>query len=254
MGRQDWLVIDSYQATEEYIRSQSRAARVLVVDDLCALAAYDCDMIVNPAMAASEMLYDRKSTAKVLLGADYALIRAEFRTAGIAVRSGSRLSIMFGGSDPTGLTGRCAEILHEAVPVSQIRLIVGPANVYTDGLMTLAQKLERLEVCVSPESVAQALSGSDLVITAAGGTVGEVASMGLPALVLVVYDNQAAALRGCPYPVIDSRGGLPADLGGRIRALMADPAERQRLAETAHRSVDGKGSQRILEAMKNAHV
>ncbi len=249
MSRRDWLVIDSYQATEDYIRAQNRAARVAVVDDLCALEAYDCDLIINAAMAASDMPYGRKSGAKLLLGADYALIREEFHPHRRPAEPGSFVSIMFGGSDPTALTEACAKILHEALPASRIRLIAGPANRHTESLTAFAQKLERVEVFVSPESVAQVLSGSDLVITAAGGSVGEVAAMGLPGLVLVVYDNQAAALKACPYPVIDARTGLPADLGDRVKALMDDPARRADIAIKAHSIVDGKGPQRIVEAM-----
>ena len=74
--------------------------------------------------------------------------------------------------------------------------------------------------------------------------------MGLPALVLVVYDNQAAALKACPFPVIDARGGLPGDLGERVRTLINDPTCLAEIARDAHAAVDGLGPQRILEAMK----
>ncbi len=250
LTRDDWLLIDSYAATADYIALQKNAARVAVIDDLNALDRFDCDLLINPAQAARPVDYERKTRARLLLGADYALIRREFIAAGSA-ESGTAITIMFGGSDPTQLTARCAEAIQAALPEADIRLIAGPANQHTDDLIRLAQKSDRIRLFISPDSVADVLVNSALVITAAGGSVGEVAAMGLPALVLVVYDNQAAALKACPFPVIDARNGLPDDLGAHVRALVDDPAGRARIARKAHAVVDGLGPKRIVEAMRN---
>ncbi|MFT4074633.1 MAG: UDP-2,4-diacetamido-2,4,6-trideoxy-beta-L-altropyranose hydrolase [Asticcacaulis sp.] len=248
--RQDWLLIDSYAATEDYITLQKNAVRVAVIDDLNALAHFDCDLIVNPAQAARTIDYERKTRAKLLLGADYALIRREFSEPPVSPRSGA-ITLMFGGSDPMQLSGRCAEAVHIALSDTSIRIIAGPANRHGESLMALSRTNTSIEVFSSPARVADVLAGSDLVITAAGGSVGEVAAMGLPALVLVVYDNQAAALKACPFPVIDARHGLPGDLGARVKALMNDPDHRAEIARRAHAVVDGLGPERILEAMRH---
>ncbi len=248
LTREDWLLIDSYAASEDYISLQKKAARVAVIDDLNALERFNCDMLINPAQAARPVEYERKTKARLLLGADYALIRSEFLEAGSAC--GTAITIMFGGSDPTQLTARCAEAIRAALPDIDIRLIAGPANQHTDDLVRLAQNREHIQVFASPERVADVLTGSALVITAAGGSVGEVAAMGLPALVLVVYDNQAAALKACLFPVIDARAGLPEDLGTRVRALMDDPVARADIARQAHAVVDGLGPKRIVEALR----
>jgi UDP-2,4-diacetamido-2,4,6-trideoxy-beta-L-altropyranose hydrolase len=250
LTRDDWLLIDSYAATEDYIALQKNAVRVAVIDDLNALDRFDCDLLINPAQAVRPVDYERKTPARLLLGADYALIRKEF-SARSAVPESDVITIMFGGSDPMQLTGHCAEITHEALPDAQIRIIAGPANQHTDNLLALARKVDHIRLSVSPDSVVDVLAGSQLVITAAGGSVGEVAAIGLPALVLVVYDNQAAALKACPYPVIDARSGLPEDLGARVKALMDDAAGRAAMALRARAVVDGRGPERIVEIMKH---
>ncbi len=250
-ARNDWLLIDSYQATEDYVALQKNAVRVAVLDDLGALDRFDCDLIINPAQAARAVDYERKSRARLALGAGYALIRREFTQSYPAQNDAPFITVMFGGSDPTQLTGRCAQNLHDALPDVLIQIIAGPANVHKDALTGLERKLDRLRVFTSPDSVARVLAGSQLVITAAGGSVGEVAAMGLPALVLVVYDNQAAALKACPYPVIDARSGLPEDLGARVKALMDDAARRTAMALKAQTEVDGRGAERIVEIMKH---
>ncbi len=247
LTRQDWLIVDSYQADEAFIRTLSNGTQVAVIDDMAALERYDCDLIINPAEAAHDFNYRRKSDAKLLLGADYALIRSEFREAQTKTLAQPTIAIMFGGSDPAGLTGQCAQLIQAVLPDVTIRLIAGPANRRLDELKAMAS--ERIEVHASPDSVADVLAGCDLVITAAGGSVGEVAALALPALVLVVYDNQVAALKACPYPVIDARNGLPADLGDRVKALMADPQARATIAKSAHALVDGWGPARIVEVL-----
>lgn len=251
LTREDWLLIDSYAATEDYISFQKKAARVAVIDDLNALEQFDCDLLINPAQAARPVEYERKTRAKLLLGPDYALIREEFHRWRLPADGQPFVSVMFGGSDPKGLTEETVKSLDASLPKDvTIRVIAGPANQHLDSLRKLATGLPRMQLHESPESVAQILYGSDLVITAAGGSVGEVAAMELPALVLVVYDNQAAVLKACPFPVIDARNGLPSDLASQVRELLNDKDRRKAIAEAASKIVDGEGPVRIVEALR----
>lgn len=246
----DWLLIDSYKADADYIRILSNLARAAVMDDLNALERYDCALIINPALAADAGRYREKSSARLLLGADYALIRREF-TQPHPSTDEPFVAVLFGGSDPNRLTGRSAQMLSDALPGVTVKMIAGPAHIHTDELRALAQTRPEIQLFVDPPSVAEVLSGAALVVTAAGGSVGEMAAMGLPALALVIYDNQSAALEQCPYPVIDIRKGLPDDLGVRARALYDDPALRACIARSAHALVDGKGAARVVEVMKS---
>ena len=246
----DWLLIDSYQATADYVAVLHRAAHVAVIDDLAALPRYDCDLIVNPAQSASQSTYRARTPAKLLLGAPYALIRREFRA--VSPVSGRSVGVMFGGSDPRRLTAGCALMLRAALPDLTLKIIAGPAHLHTDELRALSEADARMELHIDPPSVAQVLAGCRLVLTAAGGSVGEMAAMGVCALVLVLYDNQKAALEQCPFPVLDARQALPADVGARAKALLDDPAKLKTIAEAAHKVVDGKGAQRIVEAMFGA--
>ena len=247
---EDWLVIDSYAATADYVAALHGCAHVAVIDDLAALARYDCDLIVNPAQAASHSTYRARTSAKLLLGAPYALIRREFRVAHAG--SGPAVGVMFGGSDPRQLTGGCAARLRTAMPGMPLKIIAGPAHIHTDALRAMAAADPLLDLHIDPPSVAGVLAGCSLVVTAAGGSIGEMAAMGLAALVLVLYDNQQAALEQCPFRVIEARGDLPADLGARARVMVDDAAGLKAIADKAHKVVDGKGAQRIVEAMFGA--
>ncbi len=250
LRQSDALLIDSYKVDVNYISALNKLACVAIMDDLNALGRYDCALIVNPALAADAALYRQKSQARLLLGADYALIRREF-TQILPSTDEPFVAILFGGSDPNRLAGRTAQMLNDALAGVTVKVIAGPAHVHTDELRTLEQARSAIKLFIDPPSVAEVLSGASLVITAAGGSVGEMAALGLPALALVVYDNQAAALEQCPYPVIDIRDGLPDDLGWKAKALYDNPDVRVEIARSAHALVDGKGAARVLEAMKH---
>ena len=246
----DWLLVDSYAATAGYIADLHKVSRVAVIDDLAALDHYDCDLIINAAQSASASTYRARSQAELLLGAPYALIRREFRDVPKAV--GGAVGIMFGGSDPRRLTGGCAALLRAAMPDRHLVIVAGPAHLYTDELRAMAAADPLIALHIDPPSVSGVLAGCDLVLTAAGGSVGEMAAMGVAALVLVLYDNQKAALEQCPFPVIDARSDLPADLGAHAKALVDDPAQLKLIASAAHKVVDGKGAQRIVEVLFSA--
>ena len=248
----DWLLVDSYEATSEYLAALHRFARVAVIDDLNTFDRFDCDIVINAAMSASRDAYTSKSTARLLLGAKYALIRREFLTRTITKNPERSVVVMFGGSDPTGLSSQVAERLLEALPDVSISVVLGPAGTQSWPLSKLFSRPRRLKIYSAPAKVSKVLRNAGLVVTAAGGSVGEVAAMRLPALVLVAYDNQAAALQACPYPIIDVRQGLPDDLEAQVKALFDDTARRKAIAAAAHKIVDGKGAKRIVEAMFGA--
>jgi len=249
LGADDWLLADSYRFTPQALVLLHRRCHLAFIDDLKAFDRYDCDVLINAAMAAVPEDYAGQTQARLLLGPPHALIRREFRQTYPPTDRKPSVSIMFGGSDPTGLTASAIRLLHNALPEVMLKVIAGPANTTIGQLKDLARDLPEVRLFVDPPSVAAVLAYSDLVITAAGGSVGEVAALALPALALVVVDNQAAAFDGCPYPVLDARGGLPDGLAERVQALLDDPVRRQRIAQNAHGIVDGLGPRRIVEAM-----
>lgn len=247
----EWLLLDSYSFDADYYDHLHTDYRLIVLDDLAEVKPLKAHMIINAAASAHDLPYDDIAPLAVkCLGPDYAQIRREFCRPYPDVTH-PHLCVMFGGSDPNGLTATCAKALLEATETIAIRLIVGPANAHVDALRALSQAHPRLKLYLSPDNVAEVLFGADLVVTAAGGSIGEVAALGLAALVLVVVDNQAAALKACPYPVMDARQDWPEDFALWVQALLGDPDTRLDIARRAHALIDGRGADRIIEAMRH---
>ncbi|MCA1655425.1 MAG: bifunctional UDP-2,4-diacetamido-2,4,6-trideoxy-beta-L-altropyranose hydrolase/GNAT family N-acetyltransferase, partial [Pseudonocardiaceae bacterium] len=96
-------------------------------------------------------------------------------------------------------------------------------------------------------------AAADLVVSAAGVTLLELCCIGVPVALTQVADNQAAG-----YAAAVAQG-LAAGLGTDprehtevLRALLVDPARRQAMADTAKATVDGRGADRVLDAMRLA--
>lgn len=245
----DWLLLDSYGFDAESYDRLYADYRLAVMDDLGEIRPLHAHLIVNASATASQLPYEEIAPeAKLCLGSDFAQIRQEFRRAYPLPRRG-HICVMFGGSDPKGFTARCAQALLEISPPVDIRLIAGPAHTQVDDLRRLCAAHPALKLYLAPDNVAEVLSGATLVITAAGGSVGEIAAMSLPALVMVVVDNQAAALKASAYPVMDARKGWPDDFDITFDVLFSDPYLRRDVALRAHALVDGEGCARIVEAM-----
>lgn len=243
------LLVDSYAVGSEFYTDLCADYRLAVFDDLAQVRPLSVHLVINAAASALPEVYaEIAPDAQLCLGPDYAPIRHEFRRS-YPTSGRAHISVLFGGSDPKGFTALCAEALLEVAPRYDIRLIVGPANRDVDALRRLCAAHAALKLYLSPDNVAEVLSGASLVVTAAGGSVGEIAAMGLPALVMVVVDNQAALLSASPYPVLDARDGWPDGFKDKVKTLLSDVLGRVTGAARAHALVDGRGAERIVEAL-----
>jgi spore coat polysaccharide biosynthesis predicted glycosyltransferase SpsG len=251
-ARQNWWVVDSYKASADFISKLRKKSKVLVLDDLCALGLYDCDLIVNASPSSRLLGYEGKSiNARLLVGPKFSLIRSEFRKVRqrpSKLRSGV-IGIMIGGSDTLGLTGPILKTLHSSLSEYKFLVIMGESAHNKKSIQELSHKLDRIDLKISPPDLAVKLDKPDLVVTAAGGTIGELCAIGQMAVVLVVADNQLGALTDCPYPTLDCRNGLSVDLESTVIKALANSNENMQVRQNAQVLVDGDGCERILEEM-----
>jgi spore coat polysaccharide biosynthesis predicted glycosyltransferase SpsG len=103
------------------------------------------------------------------------------------------------------------------------------------------------------------MAAADLVVGASGSSTWEMLCLGVPAALAWVAGNQE---RG--HAIVAGRG-LAAGLGRlaglkegglvvkeaieTLRTLLAEPAARQALARRAHAAIDGRGRERVADAL-----
>jgi UDP-2,4-diacetamido-2,4,6-trideoxy-beta-L-altropyranose hydrolase len=258
----DWFVVDGYQFDADYQKQLQSFRPVLAIDDNGLLDYYAAELVLNQnAHACAEMYPHISPNTKLLLGPRFALLRNEFVvyhdwTRAIPDR-GSRVLLTMGGSDPGNLTPRILPLLAELADHDlRIRVVVGGsaenANV-VDGIA--ARFAGRVEVLRDVRNMAELMAWADLAISGAGTTCWEMCWLGLPAILVVVAENQrfiaeqltalgAVENAGCGDSID------PASLAELCRQLLADKGKRAGMSLRAKQVVDGRGRDRVLDRMK----
>jgi UDP-2,4-diacetamido-2,4,6-trideoxy-beta-L-altropyranose hydrolase len=257
----DCLVVDHYGLDAMFeSAARGKASIVLVIDDL-ADRPHDCDLLVdpNPERVAADYAGLTGGTTRFLLGSQYALLRPEFADRHPAEarpprRRAERLLITLGGADPDNVSQRLLEALPHlgGAPLKTV-LVVGPANPHRETLAALAPA-PSVEVAVDPPDLAGLMLDTDIAITAGSTSFWELACLGVPALIVVIADNQRAVARaaenaGAALVLGESNHLDPRNLAAAIAALAADPDRRQRMSESGRNLVDGRGAARVADAV-----
>jgi UDP-2,4-diacetamido-2,4,6-trideoxy-beta-L-altropyranose hydrolase len=251
-----WVVLDGYELPHTLPGElRRRERRVLRIVD--GPAQGEADLFVNPNLHAPAA-----PGPAALFGARYALLRAEFLVARQTQRLGPSgppgLLTMFGGSDVAGLTPRVLGWLAGAtqrLPPLALTAVLGPsAPTLAASYALAASSALPIRVLVAPANLAEIMSGVDLAITAAGGTVLELCALGVPPLAVTVADNQAGiaaalAASGAGIDLGRAKGLEPTAL---LDAVTTALERRSAMAAAARGLVDGGGAARVAQAMEGA--
>jgi UDP-2,4-diacetamido-2,4,6-trideoxy-beta-L-altropyranose hydrolase len=258
----DWMVVDGYDFHAHFQAELQSFRPLLAIDDNGLLESYAADLVLNQNAHACEEMYARRTkSARLLLGPLYALLRNEF----VAYRDwlrdtpgqGSKILLTMGGSDPGNLTPRLLPRL-AVLPEDdlRIRVVVGGSAENSDAVATVAEKFSgRVELLHDVRNMADLMAWADLAISGAGTTCWEMCFMGLPAVLVVVAENQRLiAERLATIGAAQSAGNAETIDCGRLaelsRQLLASKERRLLMSQMGRQLVDGRGRDRVLESMK----
>ena len=161
-------------------------------------------------------------------GPDYAVLRSEFLVGDYTPREdGQRVMVMFGGTDPAGLT----DLTIDALPDVELDVVRPEDN----------------------RGVADAMRQADLLITSGGRTVFEAAAVGIPTIVMCQNMRETTHTH---LGVGNLNLGLgrivdPYSLRRTVHSVLDDYDLRVDLSDTARWSVDGYGADRIRRIVEH---
>ncbi len=195
----DLLVVDHYGVADEWEMASRRVCpKIMVIDDL-ANRKHECDILLDQNWHESNDNHRYDSlvpyNCKKLLGPSYALIDSEYaeiRSKGIS-RSGEvrRVSIFMGGSDPSNETMKVFEALnHSIFEGVNVDIVLGVNYSQGEAIRRYAAQRSATMLHENLPSLAPLMFKSDLMVGAGGTTTWERMTLGLPALVISVADNQ----------------------------------------------------------------
>lgn len=258
-----WVVVDGYQFGADYQRALKDAnLRVLFMDDYGHAGTYCADIVLNQNSYAHEGFYtQRASHTKLLLGPQYVLLRREFwpwrgwrrETPEVA----RKVLVTMGGADPDNVTLRVIEALQQIdAPNLEVTIVIGGSNPHYARIETDARAVRhQIRVEQNISDMPALMAWADVAVSAGGSTCYELAFMGIPALIVVLAENQqmgAAAL---------AKAGTGQNLGwynevgssaitSALMRLLTEPEFRAAMSRCGSSLVDSYGSTRIVAEMQ----
>jgi UDP-2,4-diacetamido-2,4,6-trideoxy-beta-L-altropyranose hydrolase len=256
-----WVVVDGYQFDGNYQRLiKESGLRLLVLDDYGHADHYWADLVLNQNLHANESLYrNREPHTRLLLGVRFALLRREFLKWQGWQREISEhprnILVTMGGSDPDNITLRVVQAI-QGLSLGDVcvRVVVGGGNPHRESLVEAVASSPRFDLIYDVRNMPELLAQADMVVTAGGSTLWEIALLALPSIVIVIARNQSDATR-----LLSERGQcrLLGDAGSlsslflerAIKELFYDRECRESLSRNIAMLVDGLGGQRICQLL-----
>lgn len=255
------VVIDGYSFDFAYQHALREAGFLtLVIDDYAHFDRYDADILLNQNLHASKSSYvDRcNADAVLLLGTGYVMLREEFgRYAKEQCEVPSiakRILVTTGGS---GCDGTLMKVLRALAAWKSADTEVVVVNGVPAGAAVsdfAAQSNVSIQTAADARTMADLMCWADLAVSGAGSTCWEMAFMRLPAILLVLAENQwsvADALHrsGAAFSLGSVEAIDADDIRAALSKLATDVHQRAAMIRAAGEIVDGQGVGRVVSAI-----
>lgn len=254
----DMLIIDSYAYNQERLDRMAGLGIISVYIDDMNRHLFNTDYVVNGNLYATELDYQGK--ARFLLGSEYLMMREEF--GGLPPRKIKKQAqdvlISFGAADMENLTPWILKILFNYHRFSNLNwhVVIGPVFRNLAEIEALLTNKRNVFLHHSPD-IKSLMGNCDISINAAGSTTYELAACGVPALLVVVEDNQVELARESDKRSFAINLGWHSELRKEylfdtLDRVIEDHAVRQAMAARGQDLIDGKGAKRLADILLNA--
>jgi UDP-2,4-diacetamido-2,4,6-trideoxy-beta-L-altropyranose hydrolase len=256
-----FLALDGYDIDVEQQEIFRAAGHLLlVIDDTAHLGCYEADILLNQNLGAAKLTYRCSSGTTLLLGPHYALLRREFLSWRDRTRAvpdiATKILVTLGGSDPSNYTAQVIDaLLRLGTPGLEARVVVGFANRHLPELTRRAETLgPKTQLLTHVSDMAELMVWADLAVVATGSTCWELACLGLPALGVIVAENQRRIAEELhALEIIENLGWhnevSVKSLAAAIGSLQSSCSRRLRMSERGRALIDGRGAERVAQAL-----
>lgn len=274
--RNTFILVDSYYVTEKYLAALKKRITTIYMDDIYAFS-YPVDMLINYNIYGEEMGYEKDAAfadTKLLLGTKYVPLREEFSAGAGYVQSRKEFSegvenvtpaadggilITTGGSDSFNLAGQLLmeAMKYDALKTKEYHVVSGSLNPHIGELQALAQKHENIHIHCNVTNMAELMAESEVALSAGGSTLYELCAVGVPVIAFSFAENQEHLVQTFVKRGIAQYGGNYRADGNKmiqntiagLETLLEDKNLRTEYRKKARTLVDGKGADRIAEAI-----
>lgn len=284
------ILVDSYYVTEKYLAALKKRITTIYMDDIYAFSypvdmlinynIYGEEMGYEKDAAFAD--------TKLLLGTEYVPLREEFSAGAGYAQSRKELSaetenvtpaedrlhqtaeqgrtadggilITTGGSDSFNLAGQLLmeAMKYDALKEKKYHVVSGSLNPHIGELQALAQKHENIHIHCNVTNMAELMAESEVALSAGGSTLYELCAVGVPVIAFSFAENQERLVQTFVKRGIAQYGGNYRTDGNKmiqntiagLETLLEDKNLRTEYRKKARTLVDGKGAERIAEAIQ----
>lgn len=248
------LIIDLPHHNGDYSKELGGDNNVVIIDDLGEIEIYS-KFLINGSVVRKFHKYDIKNrSTRSFIGPGFMLIRKDFinfrdrvRITNNAVKN---ILMIFGGSDDENLTCKILPLLVKGR--YEVTVVLGPTNSREEEVRRIAAGSSNVKIERRVEKIAELFAKQDLVISSSGVTTYELASLGIPTIMVPIVDAQnetAKAMEAEGFGI--NYGPWDGDLT-RFEAVlkkMDDYELRKQMYEAGRKIVDGMAVSRISDIL-----
>lgn len=257
----DFIFVDSYYVTNEYFEELKKYSKIVYIDDLFAFP-YNVDFLLNYNIYASKTkylkLYKDNDIPELLLGLRYVPLRSEFKNIHKSYNDNvENVFVSTGGSDEYGLVLRLIKGIYRDKSVSKdinYHFVIGGYEPDRDEIYKMSEADSHINAYYNVHNVSELMNKCDIAISAAGSTLYELCTCGVPTITYTFADNQvygancfselglminAGDLRENNYDVIRI-----IDL---LKILLRDNSLRRELYDNMNSLFDSNGANNIVK-------
>ncbi|GAA3227349.1 hypothetical protein [Actinocorallia longicatena] len=252
----DRVVVDSYETDPGCCAALREAGIVVlaIVDDT--LRGQHADLYLDQNLGAEDRPVALPEGSTRLAGTSFVLLRdsvRRLRPERPRTHTPGRPGVLcfLGGTDATQAAPEvAARVLATGAPVDA--MVVAVTDEIAERVAALRTGPGQTVTPIRPHPELPAVAAAaDLVIGAAGTTTWELLCLGVPMALVMVAENQRLG-----YDAVVARGlaaGLAEpDAPEELLRLLTDPGAREVLARRGHGLVDGRGRERVADALLTA--
>lgn len=257
------LVFDSYQFNAEYMQNFNGIAKLITFDDMF-VEKFPVDILINYNLYYTIFDYDKRYNTqhtRLLLGGNYVPLRKEFQNDVVNVpnKNVNKILIICGGGDQyhmilSLIKSFCERKLYQKF---EIMAVAGIFNPDLENLYQLEQKFPNIKIYENVHNLADIMRTADIMVSAAGTVLYEVCCVGVPTIFFSVAENQDNDVKSFIVDqtmyfagnVRTQKEQVINNIFYRIQELSKDYEMRCKMINKMKQKIDGKGAERIAEAI-----
>jgi UDP-2,4-diacetamido-2,4,6-trideoxy-beta-L-altropyranose hydrolase len=254
----DLVILDHYgYSADDIAQLYQHQPNLLVLDDMNDRGDFPAKWLLNPL----QQEYS-KQIEFPLTGSRYALLRPAFQKLQLSQIPPQQLLITLGGTDPLALTLPILNaLLASSFPTKDIQVLLGANAKNADQVIKFCHD-NSIAFEQGLEDVTPLMKQAKMAISAAGGTLFELACLGVPTIFAQVADNQTRSLEQhvplnwCCSVRFDNvsedvRQQRVEQLVEEVNRRWLDIEWQENARKTARSLVDGDGASRVAKTINS---